>query len=86
MAYEGSEDCEGCVDDVYSVEDVCSVEDVYSVDDVEDVDDVYHVYHIGMRRPWRTRRRKFVLFDENKKDADRKYEKKRGSRTSRSLF
>ena len=42
MAYEGSEDCEGCVDDVYSVEDVCSVEDVYSVDDVEDVDDVYH--------------------------------------------
>ena len=86
MACEGSEDCEGCVDDVYSVEDVCSVEDVYSVDDVEDVDDVYHVYHIGMRRPWRTRRIKFVLFDENKKDADRKYEKNRGSRTSRSLF
>ena len=44
MAYEGSEDCEGCVDDVYSVEDVCSVEDVYSVDDVEDVDDVYHAF------------------------------------------
>ena len=42
MASEGSEHCEGCVDDVYSVEDVCSVEDVYSVDDVEDVDDVYH--------------------------------------------
>ena len=56
------------------------------MDDVEDVDDVYHVYHIGMRRPWRTRRRKFVVFDENKKDADRKYEKNRGSRTSRSLF
>ena len=59
------------------------------MDDVHDVDDVYHVYDVDdVYDFWRISvfLVKFVVFHQNEKDADRKYEKKRAIITSRSLF